>query len=95
MNDKPHLKKQRFAKSKNALAAFLLQEGGAREKLTKENAVKGISLSAESEEDYAPSTSKLLKKLDQNFPSKDSEDKFVSKLGDPSAFALGCPHTFP
>ena len=62
MNDKPHLKKQRFAKSKNALAAFLLQEGGAREKLTKENAVRGVSLSAESEEASAASTAQAFEK---------------------------------
>ena len=46
----------------NALAAFLLQEGGAREKLAKENAVRGISLSAESEEAFAASTAQAFGK---------------------------------
>ena len=53
--------------SKNALAAFLLQEGGAREKLTKENAERGVSPSADGEEGVAPPPHKLLKKFDQNF----------------------------
>ena len=43
------------------LAAFLLATGGAKEKLTKENAVcKGA----------APAPRELLKKLDQNFSSE-------------------------
>ncbi|MBO5295367.1 MAG: hypothetical protein J6B71_09020 [Clostridia bacterium] len=46
----------------NALAAFLLQGVGAREKLAKENAVKGISSSAEDEEGSAPSTSQAFEK---------------------------------
>ena len=46
----------------NPLTAFLLQEGGAREKLAKENAVRDVSLSAESEEGYAPSTAQAFEK---------------------------------
>ena len=60
--DKSHFKNKRLLKSVNALAAFLLQKGGAREKLTKENAVRGISLSAESEEGFAPSTAQAFEK---------------------------------
>ena len=46
----------------NALVAFLLQEEGAREKLAKENAVRGVSLSAESEEAFAAATAQAFEK---------------------------------
>ena len=54
--DNSYLENNNSSKSTTALVAFLLQEVGAREKLTKENAEKGISRSAEREEGYAPST---------------------------------------
>ena len=62
------LPKKRHAVSFHAssLAAFLLHEGGAREKLPKENAAKGISPSADGEEGTRPPLRELLKKLDQN-----------------------------
>ena len=44
------------------LVAFLLQEVGAREKLAKENAIKGISPSAEGEEASAASTAQAFEK---------------------------------
>ena len=60
--DPPYLKNNSFIISVNSLAAFLLQEGGAREKLTKENAVRGISLCAESEEASAASSAQAFEK---------------------------------
>ena len=48
--------------SENSLAAFLLQEGGAREKLTKENAAGGVSPSADGEKGYAPFTARAFEK---------------------------------
>ena len=52
----------------NSLAAFLLAEKGAREKLTKENAVNGVSPSAEGDQGSAFGNRKPLKRLDLNFP---------------------------
>ena len=60
--DPPYLKNNSFIISVNSLAAFLLQGVGAREKLAKENAVRRISLSAESEEGYASSTAQAFEK---------------------------------
>ena len=51
----------------NFLAAFSLQERGAKKKLPKRNAEIGISPSADGEKGVAPSPHKLLKKFDQNF----------------------------
>ena len=51
----------------NPLAAFLLAEKGAREKLTKENA-GFISPSAEGDQGSAFGNRKPLKRLDPNFP---------------------------
>ena len=62
ITDNPHWKNHGFSNETNALVAFLLQEIGAREKLAKENAVRGISLSAESEEASAASTAQAFEK---------------------------------
>ena len=53
------------ATHQKSLAAFLLAEKGAREKLTKENA-GFVSPSAEGDQGSAFGNRKLLKKLDQN-----------------------------
>jgi hypothetical protein len=46
----------------NSLAAFSLQERGAKKKLTKRNAVRRISPLARGEEGYAPSTAQAFEK---------------------------------
>ena len=56
------------ATHQKSLAAFLLAEKGAREKLTKENAVWGVSPSAEGDQGSAFGNRKPLKRLDLNFP---------------------------
>ena len=57
------------ATHEKSLAAFLLAEKGAREKLTKENAVWSISPSAEGDQGSAFGIRKPLKRLDPNFYS--------------------------
>ena len=62
MIDKLRLENNGLLEVVNSSAAFLLQEGGAREKLAKENAVRGISPSAEGEEAFAASTAQAFEK---------------------------------
>ena len=52
------------------IATFSLQEEGAKKKFAKRNAERGVSRSAEREEGVAPPPHNLLKKFDQNFPSR-------------------------
>ncbi len=49
-------------KSTNFLAAFSLQERGAKKKLTKRNAERGISPSADGEKGFAPFTAQAFEK---------------------------------
>ena len=54
--DKPHYKNNSSSKCINLLATFSLQEEGAKKKLSKRNAEREISPSADGEEAYAAST---------------------------------------
>ena len=54
--DKPHYKNNNSSKCINLLATFSLQEEGAKKKLSKRNAEREISPSADGEEAYAAST---------------------------------------
>ena len=47
----------------NSLAAFSLQEGGAKKKLAKRNAEEGISPSADGEKGYSPFTPQTFEKV--------------------------------
>ena len=60
------------------LAAFLLAAEGAKEKLTKENAEKRVSLAPRATADRGGSD-KLLKKFDQNFYEKEFFDSSCTK----------------
>jgi len=60
--DKPHYKNNSSSKCINLLATFSLQEEGAKKKLSKRNAEREISPSADGEEAYAASTSQAFEK---------------------------------
>jgi hypothetical protein len=60
--DKPYRKNYSSSKCIILLAAFSLREVGAKKKLSKRNAIREISTSAEVEEGYAPSTAQAFEK---------------------------------
>ena len=45
------------------MAPFSFDTAGAKEKFTKENAIKGVSRSAEREEGFSPSTPQTFEKV--------------------------------
>ena len=61
--DKPYCKQDSSLNRTNFLLHFSFDTAGAKEKFTKENAIKGVSHSAEREEGFSPSTPQTFEKV--------------------------------